>query len=201
MGEFHAPHARYKAPYPEVRWGIVPSNSLSSRVLNPKGAHPGQWLYRDMKINVHRYNVYRPYYDEFEQDIIKNGFRNPVLCWSRDGHTSVLYGTTRMALAQKNDLPIPAFIVDWDKAWAHLELVTSREQALTKFKDPPTELILEPDFFNYYNEPNEYDPVCQKLKQSVLTTASSTEPSTSVLLRGVRLLPAIPPSSKVLEDT
>jgi len=138
---------------PEVRYGVINGKTLSKNVYVPKRNE-----YRPLHPIQSRYRVDKPYYDKFESDVLSNGFRNPALCWCFNNNTYAVYGTTRVWLAHKLDIDVPTFIVDWSKDWQNLELVTSREHALQKFTDEPTELIFEPDFFSFYNERNTYDP-------------------------------------------
>ncbi len=148
---------------PEVRYGIIPGRSISQSVYIP-----GRKEYRSIQPVSHVLKVYKSYYDTFEQDIKKNGFRNPPLCWSFNGDTHVIYGTVRAWIARKLDINMPVFIVDWDEYWIDLELILNKEQALKKFIDPPIELVFEKDFFSYYNKRNDYDPyeIKRKIQKS-----------------------------------
>ena len=149
---------RYKT-IPEVRYGIIPATEISRTVYVP-----GKRQFRPIKPETSVMRVYPEYYKKFEIDIQENGFRNPPLCWCFNEKTYVIYGTVRMWLAQKFKLDVPVFIVDWSSCWKHLELITDKKQALSKFTDEPIELVLEPDFFSYYNKRNDYDPVEIKRK-------------------------------------
>jgi hypothetical protein len=103
------------------------------------------------------------FYEHLRESIEEKGFLNPILCWNFKSGLHVLYGTSRAWLAQQMQKPIPAFIVDFSLKWEEGELITEKEQALSKFGEEPDELIFQWNYFNFVNERFSWDPIVVKM--------------------------------------
>ena len=103
---------RKDKPY-TIRYGILDANQLSSTVLvrgNPGyGEQIGEDGSRPVPPDISTYRKLEAetgFYTRLEGSILSNGVRNPIFCESIDEGTFVIYGASRLWIAQKNNLTI-----------------------------------------------------------------------------------------------
>lgn len=119
-------------PY-EVRFGILQPDQI------PESFVMADWVYKE---NEKKFQ----FYTRLEESIRREGFRNPVMCYEKPNERTFPYGGSRVYMAYKLQLPVPAIISDWTGAFAHFERINTAEEALAKFKDKPTVLEFHPQF-------------------------------------------------------
>ena len=95
------------------------------------------WVYKN---NECQYQ----FYSRLEESVLKEGFRNPVMVYEKPDERTFPYGGTRVWMAQKLKMPVPAIVSDWTGAFKDWELIITVNQALSKFKDLPTVLEFHP---------------------------------------------------------
>lgn len=117
-------------PY-EVRYGLLEPGDI------PASFYLADWVH---KKNEKQYQ----FYTRLEESVKREGFRNPVMCYEKPGERTFPYGGSRVYMAHKLQVPVPAIISDWTGAFKHFELITTLDQALAKFLDPPTVLEFHP---------------------------------------------------------
>ena len=147
-----------------VRYGWINGGDLAGVILGGKG-FAGRSTTRPLKPQANKVNgVYKLFYQTLEQDILKNGFRNPILTWGYEDGIWVIYGTTRAWFAEKHSLSVPTFIVDFTPLkWTEYPQVETKEEALSHFTDPPYIFKWEPNkYFNFCNERYALDPMERK---------------------------------------
>ena len=123
-----------------IHYGILPSSELSKTVVvgNPGYGEPiGKYGSRPVQQDRET-----SFFKELEASVLKEGFRNPILCQSIEEGTFSQYGTTRLWVAQKHDLPIPCIIADTVNRWGHLEELHNEAEVISKFTNPPERLIM-----------------------------------------------------------
>jgi len=117
-------------PY-EVRYGLLLPQQI-----------PHDFVMADW---VHKKNEKQfQFYTRLEESVKREGFRNPVQVYEKPGERTFPYGGSRVYIAHRLQIPVPAIITDWVGTFEHWELVTSLEQALLKFKDLPSVLEFHP---------------------------------------------------------
>lgn len=84
------------------------------------------------------------FYTKLQASVLDEGFRNPIMIYVRGGSNSVPYGGSRLHMAHKLSLVIPALISDWTGEFEHWELITTIDQALDKFLDLPACMEFHP---------------------------------------------------------
>lgn len=119
-------------PY-EIRFGFLQPGDI------PESFILADWVH---KRNEKQYQ----FYTRLEASVLKEGFRNPVMCYEKSGERTFPYGGSRVYTAHKLQIPVPALVSDWTGAFKHFELITTLDQALAKFKDKPTVLEFHPEF-------------------------------------------------------
>ena len=122
------------------------------------------------KVRIEKLNAVNGFFIKLEQSIMKEGIRNPVVLTSQGGKITNRYGGSRVLIAQKYNLIIPAIIADFDGRFAHGELLTSIAQIEEKFKDKPRKILLKHYGINvsgcehyHLNEPKPYGVKVPKL--------------------------------------
>jgi len=124
----------------EIRYGLVESLLLSDYVIvyNPKYGTPiGPYGSRPVEPPTEKKKRLRDFYESLEASVLMEGFRNPIFCNSIEKGTFCRYGTSRLWIAKKHKLDIPAVIADFDGRWEHLEKLENEEQVLEKFSETP----------------------------------------------------------------
>lgn len=117
-------------PY-EVRYGWLQPDQI------PVSFYLADWVH---KKNEKQFQ----FYTRLEASVKQEGFRNPVMCYEKPGERTFPYGGSRVYMAHKLQISVPALISDWTGAFRHFELITTVNQALAKFRDPPTVLEFHP---------------------------------------------------------
>ena len=126
-----------------IRFGILPSSVFSGDVLvsNPQyGRKIGEFGSRPVKPpqdKIVRLNDENGFYRKLEESILREGFRNPIFCNAKYGETFCRYGTSRLWVAQKNNLEIPAIIADYEDRWTDLEELFTEDDIRNKYTDQP----------------------------------------------------------------
>lgn len=115
----------------EVRYGLL----LPSQI--PQSFYMADWVH---KKNEKDYQ----FYTRLEESVLKEGFRNPVMVYEKHDERTFPYGGSRVYIAHRLQIPVPAIISDWTGAFKEWELITTLDQALSKFKDKPTVLEFHP---------------------------------------------------------
>jgi len=94
---------------------------------------------------VHKNNEKQfQFYTRLEESILREGFRNPVMVYEKHDERTFPYGGSRVYMAHKLQIPVPAIVSDWTGEFDDWELITTVNQALSKFKDLPTVLEFHP---------------------------------------------------------
>ncbi len=117
-------------PY-AIRYGLLTPGDI------PDSFTMADWVHKQ---NEKQYQ----FYTRLEASVLKEGFRNPVMCYEKPGERTFPYGGSRVWMAWKLKIPVPALVSDWTGAFKHFELVTTLDQALAKFRDKPTVLEFHP---------------------------------------------------------
>lgn len=85
------------------------------------------------------------FYSKLEESILKDGFRNPVLIMAlRENDIRIRYGGSRLMVAQKHDLKIPAIVTDYKNIFPDAEVLYTISDIRSKFKDQPKKLFFQP---------------------------------------------------------
>lgn len=139
---------RYK-----IYFSYLPSRSIYNYV--------GPWdCYDDSSRINRRQHVYyenKDWYDNLEEDIKINGFKNPILVISgelppndwrnmplhgrRNRLTCPQLGGSRLFIGQKLELDIPCIISDFDDRFMHLKEIYHKSEIDEYFADPPENII------------------------------------------------------------
>tara|TARA_R110000772_G_scaffold208697_1_gene319257 strand:+ start:63 stop:536 length:474 start_codon:yes stop_codon:yes gene_type:complete len=85
------------------------------------------------------------YYPRLEESVSKEGFRNPIFCNAIAEGTFSKYGTSRLYIAKKLNVPVPTIIADYVGTWDHLEELKTKEDIIAKYIDPPSIIDLDED--------------------------------------------------------
>lgn len=123
-----------------IRYGDIPSSQISDRVIvyNPNYGTPiGPYGSRPVKPDGEKMRRLRDFYEKLEESVLEEGFRNPIFCNSIDEGTFCKYGTSRLWIAKKHRLAIPAVIADYDGRWGDLEELFSEADIRAKYVDQP----------------------------------------------------------------
>lgn len=123
-----------------IRYGIVSCNDISDRVIvyNPQyGQRVGPYGSRPVEPPRHKIERLYPFYEKLEESVLAEGFRNPIFCNSISQGTFCKYGTSRLWIAKKHGLPIPAVIADHEERWGHLEELFNETDVRGKYVDQP----------------------------------------------------------------
>jgi len=119
-------------PY-EIRYGLLQPSDI------PESFYMADWVHKN---NEKKFQ----FYTRLELSVKKEGFRNPVMVYEKPGERTFPYGGSRVYIAHKLQIPVPAIVSDWTGAFKHFELITTVDQALEKFTDKPTVLEFHPQF-------------------------------------------------------
>ena len=117
-------------PY-EVRYGFLTPGDI------PSSFYLADWVH---KKNEKQFQ----FYTRLEESVKREGFRNPVMCYEKRGERTFPYGGSRVYMAWKLQIPVPALVSDWTGAFKHFEQILTLDQALSKFLDKPTVLEFHP---------------------------------------------------------
>ena len=115
----------------EVRFGFL----LPSQI--PQSFYMADWVHKN---NERQFQ----FYTRLEESVLKEGFRNPVMVYEKPDERTFPYGGSRVYMAHKLQIPVPAIVSDWTGGFKDWELITTVNQALSKFKDLPTVLEFHP---------------------------------------------------------
>jgi len=143
-----------------LRYGIVGANELSTTVVvgNPGYGEPiGKYGSRPIQpLNEHYWHLENEsqFFSKLEASILQEGFKNPILCQSIEEGTFSQYGTSRLWIAQKHNLPIPCLIADTQDRWVHLDELHTEEEVKDKFETPPENLTMTQDDFYFDHCPH-----------------------------------------------
>lgn len=124
-------YAPGRGPY-EIRYGLLQPSDI------PASFYLADWVH---KKNEQQFQ----FYTRLEESIKREGFRNPVMCYEKKGERTFPYGGSRVYMAHKLQIPVPAIVSDWTGVFKHFELITTVDQALSKFTDKPTVLEFHPE--------------------------------------------------------
>ncbi len=128
MGKYSPGHGPYKVRFGWLQPGDIPDSFTMA-----------DWVH---KRNEKQFQ----FYTRLEESVKREGFRNPVMCYEKPGERTFPYGGSRVYVAHKLHIPVPALVSDWTGAFKHFELILSVDQALSKFTDKPTVLEFHPEF-------------------------------------------------------
>lgn len=117
----------------EIRYGLLQPGDI------PESFKRADWL---NKLHEQQFQ----HYTRLEESVRREGFRNPVMCYEKHDGRTFPYGASRVYTAVKLGIAVPAFISDWVGTFKHFELITTVDQALTKFVDKPSVLEFHPQF-------------------------------------------------------
>lgn len=115
-----------------IRYGLLRPEQLPIEAIN-----------RSHAVNA---SVPKSFYERLLKSVHQEGFRNPILV-ENINELKVVYGESRSWAANKLNIPIPAFINDDKNEFTHFELITTEQQALSKFKDRPVKFRMGPPLF------------------------------------------------------
>jgi len=126
MGKYDPGSGRY-----EIRYGLLQPTDI------PAAFYLADWVH---KKNEKQFQ----FYTRLEASVKAEGFRNPVMVYEKPNERTFPYGGSRVYMAWKLQSPVPAIVSDWTGAFKHFELITTVDQALSKFTDKPTVLEFHP---------------------------------------------------------
>ena len=87
---------------------------------------------------------------EIQDDIAKNGFRNPIVVYSTDTGIHLSFGGGRLFAAKNLDIVMPAIVVDYSGDYAAEKIVTP-QNCRDFFLDPPKTLkFTDVGIFTHY---------------------------------------------------
>ena len=87
------------------------------------------------------------FFDQLEESILKEGFRNPIFCVVTDEGMFSVYGMSRLWLGKHHKMSMPCIIADYTDT-VDGELLETKEDVASKFKEIPKHIQLE----NHYME-------------------------------------------------
>lgn len=87
------------------------------------------------------------WFARLELSILRTGFRNPVVLTAKDGVLTPRYGGSRIMIAQKYGLVVPAIVADFSNMFPDAPEI-SYWDIWTYYKDPPKNIILKPHGIN-----------------------------------------------------
>lgn len=119
-----------KGPY-EVRYGLLTPDMI------PASFTVADWVH---KKNEQQFQ----FYSRLEESVKREGFRNPIMVYEKPGERTFPYGGSRVYVAHKLQIPVPAIVSDWVGTFSHWEKLETVDQVLAKFKDPPTVVEFHP---------------------------------------------------------
>ncbi len=90
------------------------------------------------------------FFTKLEQSVLEEGFRNPVLIYATESGNYVYYGATRTVVAKKHNLALPCVIADYAGKHTDGEELQTRDDIVSKFKDPPSHVVIKPDQLNIW---------------------------------------------------
>ena len=82
------------------------------------------------------------FYLRLEESMLDEGIRNPIFCVATSKGIYGAYGTTRLWIAKKHNLPLPCIVADYNDALPDAEELFTKGEITDKFKDPPGHLLL-----------------------------------------------------------
>ena len=124
----------------KIKFGLIKPTEISDKVIvkNPNyGTRIGEWGSREVTPNQDKQYLLKDFYQKLEESILREGFRNPIFCNSLEEGTFCRYGTSRLWIAKRHNLEIPAIIADYKDRWNTLEELFSEEEIRSKFNDQP----------------------------------------------------------------
>lgn len=119
-------------------------------------AIPARFIDNEIEPTPERIQEILEWFTGLEQSILEEGVRNPVVLTQRDRKLTSRYGGTRILIAQRHGLTVPAVIADFDGRWKQLELI-SMETIWDKFPDRPRKIIPKPNGLNVSGLPGTVD--------------------------------------------
>ena len=75
--------------------------------------------------------------DKLEESILSEGIINPIVCFSINGGLFCQYGSNRLRVAKDNDIDLPVIVIDYNDKYSDLELLTTKEDILSKYRGTP----------------------------------------------------------------
>ena len=133
----------------DIRYGVIDSEEISDRVIvyNPRYGEPiGPYGSRPVIPPQNKIDRLYPFYENLEKSVLEEGFRNPIFCNSIEQGTFCKYGTSRLWIAKKHGLSIPAVIADFDGRWRDLEKLSGKDDIKAKFADLPQIIEVHDDW-------------------------------------------------------
>lgn len=100
---------------------------------------------------IDQLNSENQWFIKLEQSILQNGIHNPICITAQQGHLSVRYGGSRLMIAQKHNLTIPAIVADYDNHFPHAEEAGREDPATfirSKYKNQPSKIYFKPHGIN-----------------------------------------------------
>ena len=96
-----------------------------------------------------RYASLGDWLGRLERSILREGFRNPVVLTSKDDGITPRYGGSRILVAQKHNLTIPAIIADFNDTFPDsIEIGFDIKKIRSLFKDQPKSIYFKPHGIN-----------------------------------------------------
>jgi hypothetical protein len=88
------------------------------------------------------------FFSKLEKSILEEGFRNPIVLTSKNDRLTPRYGGSRIMIAQKHKMDIPAIIADFDDRFSNAEILSDANKIRSKFKDQPKSIHYKPHGIN-----------------------------------------------------
>jgi hypothetical protein len=135
-----------------IRYGVMNPKDFEQRVLvwknpaygNPVGEH-GTRALRPCAAHMRELEAKTGFYSKLETSLKEEGVRNPIFALSLPEGTFCRYGTSRLWIARKLGIKLPAIIADFDGRWDKLEELFTEEDVLSRYKDAPGLVEITPD--------------------------------------------------------
>lgn len=91
-----------------------------------------------------RIDKMKNWFEKLEESILKEGIKNPVVINAKKDGIKSCYGGSRIMIAQKHGLKIPAIIADFDNIFPDAEVLTQPTHIIKKFFTPPAKIRQKP---------------------------------------------------------
>ncbi len=95
------------------------------------------------RVRVEKLNMVNGFFIKLEKSMLEEGIRNPVILTAQQGKLINRYGGSRVMIAQKHNLIVPAIVADFENRFPDGEILIGEKQIREKFTDKPRKILIK----------------------------------------------------------
>jgi hypothetical protein len=99
---------------------------------------------------IDQLNTESLWFERLEASVLKDGIKNPICITAKGGELNIRYGGSRLMMAQRHSIRLPAIVADYDDHFPDAECAGDDPTAFvrSKYQDQPKKIFFKPHGIN-----------------------------------------------------